>query len=262
MDRRDEGVLIAEQKGRVRRLTINRPKVLNALNAAVISALEAEVANAGADPGARVLVVTGAGERAFSAGADLDELTGLDPADRRGLLARGQRVFRALERLGIPSIAAVNGYALGGGFELALACSIIVGSERAGFGLPEAGLGLMPGYGGTQRLPRLIGKGPALRMMLSGERVDAAGAHALGILSGPPVPQEELMETVEALAQEISGKSPRAAALILEAVGSTDDLDAGLAHETTLAALAAASGDAAEGIRAFKEKRAPDFEGA
>jgi len=256
---RDENVLIAEQRERVRYLTLNRPDVLNALNSKVFTALETELARIEADPGTRVVVVTGSGGRAFSAGADLDELTGLDPVDTRKLLGRGQRVFRALERLGKPVIAAVNGYALGGGFELALACSLIVGSEGAKFGLPEAGLGLIPGYGGTQRLPRLIGKQAALRLMLSGQRADATSAYELGILSQPPVSDDELLDTVGQLAGEISGRSPRAAALILEAVSSSDGLDAGLAHETTLAALAAASGDAAEGIRAFREKRTPSF---
>jgi enoyl-CoA hydratase len=260
VDERDENVLITEQKGRVRYLTLNRPDVLNALNAGVFAALETELARIEADPGTRVVVVTGSGERAFSAGADLGELMDLDPVDTRKLLGRGQHAFRALERLGKPVIAAVNGYALGGGFELALACSLIVGAERASFGLPEAGLGLIPGYGGTQRLPRLIGKQAALRIMLSGQRVDAARAYELGILSQPPVPDDELLDVVGGIAEEISGKSPKAAALIIEAVGSSDGLDQGLAHETTLAALAAASRDAAEGVSAFREKRAPNFD--
>jgi enoyl-CoA hydratase len=206
-------------------------------------------------------VITGAGDRAFSAGADLDELTGLDPVDRRALLERGQRVFRSLETLGIPVIAAVNGYALGGGFELALACTLIVAAESARFGLPEVGLGLIPGYGGTQRLPRAVGSRAALGMMLTGEQIDAARADELGILSQPPVPVDDLLEVVGSLADSISGKSPRAASLILKAVGYADSLDASLAHETTLAALAAASGDAEDGIDAFREKRTPRFEG-
>ncbi len=261
MDGRDENVLVAEQRGRVRYLTINRPDVLNALNAAVFAALETELARIGSDPGTRVVVVTGTGERAFSAGADLDELMGLDPVDTRALLGRGQRVFRALEKLGTPVIAAVNGYALGGGFELALACSLIVGAERAKFGLPEVGLGLIPGYGGTQRLPRLVGRQAALRLMLTGQRVDAVRAFELGILSQPPVPDDQLLDVATELAEEIAGRSPRAAALILESESSSDDLDSSLAHETTLAALAAASEDAAEGVRAFREKRTPNFGG-
>jgi enoyl-CoA hydratase len=254
-------VLISEQKGRVRYLTLNRPRVLNALNADVFGSLEAELASVAKDPGTRAVILTGAGDRAFSAGADLEELTGLDPVDVRRLLGGGQRVFRALERLGKPTIAAVNGYALRGGFELTLSCSLIVGAERARFGLPEAGLGLIPGYGGTLRLPRLVGGQAALKLMLTGERIDAAQAHELGILCQTPVPDDELLAVAGGLAEEIASSSPRAVALILESVGSSDGLDAGLAHETTLAALAASSEDATEGIAAFREKRKPDFGG-
>jgi enoyl-CoA hydratase len=258
---REDAVLIAEQRGAVRYLTLNRPEVLNALNANVFTALEEQLARMSSDPGTRTVVITGAGDRAFSAGADLDELTGLDPVDRRALLERGQRVFRSLETLGIPVIAAVNGYALGGGFELALACTLIVAAESARFGLPEVGLGLIPGYGGTQRLPRAVGSRAALGMILTGEQIGAARADELGILSQPPFPDDDLHEVVGSLADSISGKSPRAASLILKAVGYADGLDASLAHETTLAALAAASGDAEEGIAAFREKRTPRFEG-
>ncbi len=261
MVERDESVLIAEQKGRVRYLWLNRPRVMNALNAGVFSLLEAELESIRADRGTRAVVITGAGERAFSAGADLDELMGLDAVDVRRLLDRGQRVFRALERLGTPTIAAVNGYALGGGFELALACSLIIGSKNAKFGLPEVGLGLIPGYGGTQRLPRLAGEQAALRLMLTGQRIDAVRAHELGMLSQPPVADEKLLEVAGELAEEISGQSPRSAALILEAVFSSGDLDSSLAHETTLAALAASSSDAEEGVKAFRERRTPDFGG-
>ena len=260
MDERDEDVLITEQRGHVRYLTLNRPDVLNALNARVFASLRTELASVASDRGTRVVVITGAGDRAFSSGADLDELMGFDPVDTRALLEQGQRVLRDLETLGTPVIAAVNGYALGGGFELALACPLVVGAERAQFGLPEVGLGLMPGYGGTQRLPRIVGPQVALRMMLTGQRVDAARAHELGILSQPPVEDGQLLEVVGDLAKEIASRSPRAANLILQSVSASSGLDAGLAHETTLAALAAASGDAAEGVAAFREKRSPNFE--
>jgi enoyl-CoA hydratase len=260
MDGNDEDrVLAVEQRGTVRYLTLDRPDVLNALNARVFSELEAQISAVAADPGIRAVVIAGAGDRAFSAGADLDELTGLDPVDRRALLERGQRVFRSLETLGTPVIAAVGGYALGGGLEMALACSLIVAAEKARFGLPEVGLGLIPGYGGTQRLPRAVGHQAALKMMLTGEHVDAARAHDLGLLCRAPVPDGELLEAAGGLAEEIASKSARAAGLILKSVGSNAGLDAGLAHETTLAALAAASGDAEEGIAAFREKRTPSF---
>lgn len=257
----DEGVLIAEQRGRVRYLRLNRLRVMNALNAEVFSLLEAELESIRADRGTRAVIITGVGERAFSAGADLDELMGLDAVDTRRLLDRGQRVFRALERLGTPTIAAVNGYALGGGFELALACSLIIGAGNAKFGLPEVGLGLIPGYGGTQRLPRLIGAQAALRLMLTGQRINAVRAHELGMLSQPPVADEKLLDAAGELAEEISSRSPRSATLILESVFASSDLDSGLAHETTLAALAAASEDAAEGVKAFREGWTPDFGG-
>ncbi len=260
MDERDEDVLITEQRGHVRYLTLNRPDVLNALNARVFASLRTEIASVSSDRGTRVVVITGAGDRAFSSGADLEELMGLDPVDTRALLEQGQRVLRDLETLGTPVIAAVNGYALGGGFELALACSLVVAAERAQFGLPEVGLGLMPGYGGTQRLPRIVGPQAALRMMLTGQRINAARADELGILSQPPVEDGQLLGVVGDLAKEIATRSPRAASLILQSVSASSGLDAGLAHETTLAALAAASGDAAEGVAAFREKRAPNFE--
>lgn len=259
MGGRDESVLISGQKGHVRYLTINRPDVLNALNGRVFHRLEEELELAASDPGTRALVLTGSGDRAFSAGADLDEFNGLDTVDTRRLLDRGQRVLRSLERLGKPVVAAINGYALGGGFELALACSLMIGSESARFGLPEVTLGLMPGYGGTQRLPQIVGKQTALRLMLSGERIDARRAWELGLLCQAPISDDELLETASKLAVEISRHSPKAASLILESYNASNDLDAGLAHETSLAALAASSEDAAEGIRAFREKRTPAF---
>ena len=260
MDERDEDVLTAEQGGQVRYRALNRPGVLDALNDPVFASLGTELAGVGPDRGTRVVVITGAGDRSFSSGADLEELMGLDPVDTRALLEQGQRVLRDLETLGTPVIAAVNGYALGGGFELALACSLVVAAERAQFGLPEVGLGLMPGYGGTQRLPRIVGPQAALRIMLTGQRINAARADELGILSQPPVEDGQLLEVVGDLAKEIATRSPRAASLILQSVSASSGLDAGLAHETTLAALAAASGDAAEGVAAFREKRAPNFE--
>jgi enoyl-CoA hydratase len=258
-EQHEDRVLTVEQRGDVRYLTLNRPEVLNALNTGVFAALEEELTSIGLDSGTRAVVISGAGDRAFSAGADLDELADLDPVDRRALLEQGQRILRGLETLGTPTISAVGGYALGGGFELALSCTLIVASESAKFGLPEVGLGLIPGYGGTQRLPKNIGRQAALKMMLTGERIDAARAHELGLLCQPPTPDADLLEVAGTLAESISEKSPRAANLILKSVGYADSLDAALAHETTLAALAADSGDAEEGISAFREKRAPNF---
>ena len=246
--------------GPVRHLTINRPEERNALNAGVFDALEAALDDVAAG-GVRVVVLAGAGGRAFSAGADLDELRGLDGIAARELLARGGRVIRRLETLGVPSIAAVRGWALGGGFELALACSLVVAGHKARFGLPEAGLGLMPGYGGTQRLTRQVGAKAALAVMLTGDHIGAARAWELGLLARPPVEDEQVEDAAAELAARLASRSPSALRLILEAVDTAGPQDAGLAHETALAALATSSADAVEGIAAFLDKRDPRVRG-
>jgi enoyl-CoA hydratase len=256
-----EDVLAVRASGAVRVLTITRPERLNALNTAVFERLAEEAKAASEDVGVRVLVIAGSGPRAFSAGADLDELAGKSPIAAKMLLERGQRVLRELERIGKPVIAAVDGYALGGGLELALACSYIVASSAAKLGLPEVGLGLIPGYGGTQRLPRLIGRGAALRMMLSGDRIDAEEAFRLGILSEPPLAPEGFDAAVLERAERLAAKSPIAQRLILSAVDGSGELDGGLALETSFASLATVTGDGREGIAAFREKRKPSFTG-
>jgi enoyl-CoA hydratase len=253
--------LLAHDEGCARVLTLNRPDRLNALNADLLERLEEQAAAAAGDPAVRVVIVAAMGDRAFSAGADLDELAGASPADAKLALQRGQAVFRRLEQLGKPVIASVNGHALGGGFELALACTFIAASTSATFGLPEAKLGLMPGYGGTQRLPRLIGRPAALRMMLSGESIRAQEAFRLGVLTQPPVAPDELSTSVFDLARRLSAASPTAQRLILEAC-SEPALDAALAHESVLAAFATTTEDAREGIDAFRAKRSPRFAGA
>ncbi|MQA83575.1 MAG: enoyl-CoA hydratase/isomerase family protein [Streptosporangiales bacterium] len=251
------------QEGRVLTVTLSREHVYNALNAELLTALDRCVASLRERPGVRAVVLTGAGGKAFSAGADLDELAGLPAEQARDLLGYGQGVLRRLETCGVPVIAAVNGVALGGGFEVALACSFIVAADTATFGLPEAGLGLMPGYGGTQRLPRLIGRHAALHLMLTGERLTAGRAYEIGLLPSPPVPPDELADRAAAAAGRVAERSPRSHELILEAVDAAADasVDAGLRHETSLAALAAVSADAEEGIAAFRERRRPRFGG-
>ncbi|HYH28983.1 MAG TPA: enoyl-CoA hydratase/isomerase family protein [Pseudonocardia sp.] len=255
--------VLVERDGPVRTLTIDRAPVHNALNAAVLAELADAITAADADPGTRAVVLTGAGARAFSAGADLDELAGLPVTQAHETLRAGSRTLRLVETSRVPVIAAVGGLALGGGFELALACSFIVASERASFGLPESGLGLIPGYGGTQRLPRLVGRHVANYVMLTGERLDAAAAHACGLLPLPPTPADALRDTAHDLAQRIARRSPAAAAAVLSASVHAGDapLEAGLALETALAALATGGPDAAEGIAAFREKRSPEFGG-
>jgi enoyl-CoA hydratase len=253
------GVLNAVDRGPVRVLSIDRSDRLNALNAAVFDALEHEIARAGADRDVRVLVITGTGEKAFSAGADLEELAGLPAEDAKALLERGQGVTRRLEHLGKPVLAAVQGYALGGGLELALACTMIVGSTQASFGLPESRLGLIPGYGGTQRLPRVVGRAIALRMMLTGDRLSAEEAYAAGLLALAPVAPGDLLGTVDELAGRMARQSPSAHRLILQAVYSEAQLDDGLMLEATLGGVAIASADGREGVDAFLEKRRPNF---
>ncbi|WP_329254629.1 enoyl-CoA hydratase-related protein [Actinoallomurus sp. NBC_01490] len=253
--------LLTERRDATLWLTLNRPGVHNALNAELLGRLDDALDEAAADTGVRAIVLTGAGTKAFSAGADLGELAGL-PAERaHQVLARGGRIVGRLERSPVPVIAAVGGLALGGGFELALACSFIVAAERASFGLPETGLGLIPGYGGTQRLPRLIGRQAALHAILTGERITADRAYGLGMVAVPPVPREDLDATAERIAATVASRGPHASGRVLEAVASGLDssLEAGLRLETGLAALCVADPEAAEGIAAFREHRAPAF---
>jgi enoyl-CoA hydratase len=254
------GPLRVSVDGPVATLTIDRPDRYNALNAAVVGALGDAVVALAADDAVRVLVVTGSGAKAFSAGADLDELAGLSADDAVAVLARGQGVFRSLETCGKPVIAAVNGLALGGGAELALSCTFMLAAENASFGLPESGLGLIPGYGGTQRLPRLLGRHAASYYMLTGERLSAARAYECGMLPLPP--SADVVADALAVAGRIAERSPSASRAILSAVDhGVGSLDAALAYETALAGLAVASPDAAEGIAAFREKRAAKFGG-
>jgi len=253
------GGVTSERHGATLLLRLDRPAVHNALSAGVLAALARAIDEAARDAAVRAVVLTGAGERAFCAGADLGELRGLDADAAHARLAHGQRVLRRLERLAKPTIAAVNGLALGGGFELALACTLVLASERASFGLPEALLGLIPGYGGTQRLPRALGRRRALALMLTGDRLAAAEAHTAGLLAAAPLAPDELLPSALALAERLAGGSARAIALIREAVGGDPDGDAELVRESALAALSLAGADAAEGIAAFLDKRPPRF---
>ncbi|MGV9863399.1 enoyl-CoA hydratase/isomerase family protein [Rhodococcus koreensis] len=254
-------VLSIERAGAVTTLTINRPEAFNALNTEVIGALRQAVTAAEADPAVRVIVLTGSGEKAFSAGADLKELAEMGADRAREVMTSGQHIFRAVERAPIPIIAAVNGVALGGGFELALASTFPVLSTKASLGLPESGLGLIPGYGGTQRLPRAVGQRVAAHLMLTGTRLDADRAYALGLTPVPPVAPEELLTTATGIAEKIAAQGPLAVRAILHAleVGRDAPLDAGLGVETGLAALAVAGEESTEGIGAFLERRPAKF---
>ncbi|MFC9359624.1 enoyl-CoA hydratase/isomerase family protein [Rhodococcus sp. NPDC057014] len=254
-------VLTIERAGAVTTLTINRPDAFNALNTDVIGALLEAVTAAENDPAVRAVVLTGSGEKAFSAGADLKELAGMGPDRARQVLSSGQQAFRIIERSSVPIIAAVNGVALGGGFELALASTFPVLSMKASLGLPESGLGLIPGYGGTQRLPRAVGQRVAVHLMVTGSRLDADRAYALGLTPVPPVAPEELLAAATGIAEKIAAQGPLAVRAILHAleVGRDAPLDAGLGVETGLAALAVAGEESTEGIGAFLERRPAKF---
>jgi enoyl-CoA hydratase len=258
---RDESVLVSADRG-VATITLNRPAVHNCLNAEVLRALGIVTGELVADPDQRVIVITGAGERAFCAGADLDELQSTSPAEARALLTAGQRVLAAIAASPVPVIAAVNGYAFGGGFELAMACSFAVAATNAKFALPETKLGLIPGYGGTQRLPRIIGRQRALHFILTGATLDADEAYDHGLLGTRPLPPDELGSCVDEIARRIAGGSATANAAILEAVAAGADVPVatGLRLETQLAATAISGPDGQEGIDAFLAKRPPTFE--
>lgn len=253
--------LLIEHAGYISTLTINRPEAFNALNATVLEALETAVASAQTNPSVRVIVLTGSGSKAFSAGADLKELATMGPDEAVATMRRGQEIFRSLEQSRVPIIAAVNGLALGGGFELVLSTTFSLVSTAAALGLPESSLGLIPGYGGTQRLARVIGKPAAAHVMLTGTRIDAERAHALGISPLPPVEPDQLLATAQGIAEKIAAQGPKAVKAILHAidVGRDAPIDAGLSLETGLAALAIAGEESAEGIGAFLERRDPVF---
>ena len=247
---------------RIAWVTLTRPEKLNALNNEVLAELEQTFALLEEDTEVGVVVVTGAGEKAFVAGADISELKTLDTAGARVQALRGQAAFQRIESMPKPVIAAVNGFALGGGCELALSCHIRVASDNARFGLPEVSLGIIPGYGGTQRLPRLVGKGVAMDLILSGEMVPAADALRMGLVSRV-VPQADLRATVEKLARTILSRGPLALRHAIAAVNEGLEMpqDRGLQYEAALFGLLAASQDMQEGMGAFLEKRPAAFKG-
>jgi enoyl-CoA hydratase len=243
-------------------ITVDRPKVLNALNAQTVEELRRAFREAREDDSVKCIILTGAGEKAFVAGADIKELSAMTPITGKETSERGQRVFRAIERFPKPVIAAINGFALGGGCELALACHIRIASEKAQLGLPEVTLGIIPGYGGTQRMARLLGKGKALELILTGDRVDAAEAERIGLVN-KVVPADQLMSTAEELARTIAKRGPLAVRAAIEAVMSGSDMpfEEGQFLEATLFGLLASTDDMKEGMAAFLEKRAANFRG-
>jgi enoyl-CoA hydratase len=255
--------LLWEVKDGVAVLTVNRPKVLNALNAQVFDELEEVVRVVEGDRTVKALVLTGAGEKAFVAGADIAAMSSMTPAEARAFAERAHRLFERLELLPIPTLAAVNGYALGGGCELALACDLVYASENARFGQPEVNLGIIPGFGGTQRLGRRVGKMRALEMVLTGDHYDAARAKEMGLVLDV-VPLAELLPHAVAQARKIASKGPVAVALAKRAVHAGADADLRVGNELERQAFSAsfATEDAREGMRAFVEKRAASWKGA
>jgi enoyl-CoA hydratase len=254
--------LLITRSEAVATITVNRPDRLNALNAAMIDELRGALLQVRHDESVRAVIITGAGEKAFVAGADIAELSQQSPLGAKITAQRGQHVFDLVETLGKPVIAAINGYALGGGCELAMACTLRVAADTARLGQPEINLGLIPGYGGTQRLSRLVGRGRALELLLRGHQIDAAEAHRIGLVDRV-VPRAELMPTAIGLAVELAAKAPVAARAILEAVhkGLQMPFAEGQAYEATLFGLVVTTEDMQEGTRAFLEKRTPAFKG-
>jgi enoyl-CoA hydratase len=253
--------VLTEIAGRIATVTINRPDKRNALNTPTRTALVAALDELERNREVRAVILTGAGDKAFVAGADIGEFEGNTPVDQYRIMS-ARSVYGAADRFPKPLIAAINGFCLGGGCELAMACDIRLAADGAKFGQPEINLGILPGGGGTQRLPRLVGLGAAFRLLYTGDMIDAAEALRIGLVD-EVVPAADLMNQARALAQKIAAKSPVALSLIKEAVRSSTrmPLDEGVRHEATLFGLAFSSEDKREGVAAFLAKRPPEFTG-
>jgi len=254
--------IVFEKKGAIAYVTVNRPKVLNALNMATMEELRSAFTDVKEDRAVRVAIMTGAGEKAFIAGADIGELAKHDAVSAKEYTHRGQSVLDLMENLGKPVIACINGFALGGGCEIAMACTMRLASENAKLGQPEVKLGIMPGYGGTQRLPRLVGKGVAMQLVLSGDMISAQEAYRIGLVN-EVVAAAELIPRAEAIAQKILANAPLAVQYAMEAVnkGMEMTLAEGLCLEAALFGVCCATEDKKEGTTAFLEKRQAQFKG-
>jgi enoyl-CoA hydratase len=254
--------ILVERDGAVATITINRPKVLNALSMATLDELRRAILALKYDDGVRAIILTGAGDKSFIAGADINELSEQTPVGGREHALRGQHVLDLVEHMGKPVIAAINGYALGGGCELAMACTIRIAADTAKLGQPEINLGIIPGYGGTQRLSRLIGRGRALELMLTGDQLTAAEAHRLGLVNRV-VTGANLMGEARKLAHALAAKAPIAVRYVIDAVnkGLQMPLPEAQVFEATLFGLVSTTEDMREGTRAFLEKRKAEFKG-
>jgi len=254
--------LLFEKEGSIGLLTINRPKVLNALNRETMTEISQAVGQIATDPEVAVLIITGTGEKSFVAGADISEMRTLSALEGRAWSKFSQATFNAIENLPQPVIAAVNGYALGGGCELAMSCDIRIASEKAKFGQPEVLLGVVAAFAGTQRLPRLVGKGRAKELLFTGDQIDAAEAYRIGLVN-KVVTAGELLSAAKALAEKIISRGPVAVQLCKAAVneGLDMDLESGQAYEAEVFGLCFATADQKEGMNAFVEKRPAKFTG-
>ena len=254
--------LLVEKDNAVALVTINRPRVLNALNTQTLDELRRTALALQSDAEVRCLIVTGAGDKSFVAGADINELAVQSPTDGRQHALQGQHVLNLIQNLGKPVIAAINGYALGGGCELAMACTLRIASDTAKLGQPEINLGIIPGYAGTQRLARLVGTGRALELLLTGDQITAAEAHRIGLVNRV-VAAADLMTEARKLAAALAAKAPVAVRYIIEAVnrGTQQPLGEAQVLEATLFGLIASTDDMREGTSAFLAKRQPEFKG-
>ena len=254
--------LLLERDAAVATITINRPKVLNALNTQTVDELRRAMLEIGHDDGVRAVILTGAGEKSFVAGADINELAVQTPTSGREHALTGQHVFDLIENLGKPIIAAINGYALGGGCELAMACTLRLAADTAKLGQPEISLGLIPGYAGTQRLSRLVGKGKAMELVLTGTPIAAAEAERIGLVNRV-VPAAELMGEARKLAGQLAASAPVAVRYIITAINKGLEMPfaEGCVYEATLFGLVASTEDMREGTKAFLEKRKPVWKG-
>lgn len=254
--------VLYEKRGSIAHVTVNRPKVLNALNTSTWNDLQTAFEAAKADASVRGVILTGAGDKAFIAGADISELAHLGAYEAEESSRLGQHVLDLIENLGKPVIAAINGFALGGGCETAMACTMRIAAENAKFGQPEVKLGLLPGGGGTQRLPRLVGKGRALQLILTGETISAQEAYRIGLVN-EVVAAASLIERAETILQQVAANAPIAVKFSLDAVNKGLDISQseGLALEAAYFGICAATEDKQEGTSAFLEKRAPQFQG-
>jgi enoyl-CoA hydratase len=254
--------ILLEIEGGVATITFNRPKVLNALSVATLKEFSQALDEVSANDDARAVMITGAGDKAFIAGADINELAVLGPTDGQKVARHGQAVMDKLEGLGKPVIAAINGYALGGGCELALACHLRLAADTAMLGLPEINLGVLPGHGGTQRLARLVGKGRALDLVCTGRHISAEEAKEMGLVN-EVVPRDELCDRARELADTLASKAPVALRYCLEAInqGLETTMNEGMVIEANLFGLACATEDQTEGMKAFLEKRKPEWKG-